>query len=77
MPENSLRREKLRHYLNQTRMLIVLIIILAVFSVLSPYFLRVRNLHAIGLTISVIGIVCIGQSLVLAYNRIRPLPWAP
>lgn len=65
MPESKLRRERFHYYFNQTRMLIVLIVIVAAFSVLSPYFLRVRNLHAIGLTISVIGIVCIGQSLVL------------
>ena len=65
MPEGTLKREKLRYYFDQTRMLIVLIIIVAAFSILSPYFLKVRNLYAIGLTISVIGIVCIGQSLVL------------
>jgi ribose transport system permease protein len=65
MPEGTLKREKLRYYFDQTRMLIVLIVIIAAFSILSPYFLKVRNLYAIGLTISVIGIVCIGQSLVL------------
>ncbi|MCK5094171.1 MAG: ABC transporter permease [Spirochaetes bacterium] len=65
MAETTLNVSKLKHYLNQTRMLIVLIVIVAIFSVLSPYFLKVRNLYAIGLTISVIGIVCIGQSLVL------------
>ncbi len=65
MAETTLNASKLKHYFNQTRMLIVLIVIGAIFSVLSPYFLKVRNLYAIGLTISVIGIVCIGQSLVL------------
>ncbi len=65
MPEQTITAERFRHYFNQTRMLIVLIIIVAVFSFLSPYFLKVRNLYAIGMTISVIGIVCIGQSLVL------------
>ncbi len=65
MPEGTPKREKLRYYFDQTRMLIVLIVIGAAFSILSPYFLKVRNLYAIGLTISVIGIVCIGQSLVL------------
>ncbi|MCP4397764.1 MAG: ABC transporter permease [bacterium] len=51
--------------LNDLRMLLVLIALIVLFSILSPYFLRLRNLYAIGLTISVIGIVCIGQSLVL------------
>ncbi len=60
-----MRAGRFRYYFNQTRMLIVLIVIVAIFSILSPYFLKVRNLYAIGLTISVIGIVCIGQSLVL------------
>src|SRR5208283_4927540 len=56
---------RVRGFLNQARMLIVLIVLLGVFSALSPYFLNVRNVFAIGLTISVIGIVCIGQSLIL------------
>lgn len=51
--------------LNSIRMLLVLVGLVVVFSVLSPYFLTMRNLYAIGLTISVIGIVCIGQSIVL------------
>jgi ribose transport system permease protein len=56
---------RVRSFLNQARMLIVLIVLLGIFSALSPYFLNVRNVFAIGLTISVIGIVCIGQSLIL------------
>jgi ribose transport system permease protein len=51
--------------LNQARMLLVLIALMAIFSVSSPYFLNMKNMFAIGLTISVIGIVCIGQSLIL------------
>ncbi len=51
--------------LNDIRMLLVLIGLIILFSVLSPYFLQIKNIYAIGLTISVIGIVCIGQSLVL------------
>jgi ribose transport system permease protein len=65
MPENERGAARLKHSLNQTRMLIVLIVLVGAFSVLSPYFLKVKNMHAIGLTISVIGLVCIGQSLVL------------
>ncbi len=60
---NNLRR--MAGVFNQTRMLLVLIGLVVAFSLLSPYFLKVRNIWAIGLTISVIGIVCIGQSLVL------------
>ena len=56
---------RVRSFLNQARMLIVLVVLLGIFSALSPYFLNVRNIFAIGLTISVIGIVCIGQSLIL------------
>jgi ribose transport system permease protein len=52
-------------FFNQTRMLLVLIVLVAAFSLASPYFLQIRNIWAIGLTISVIGIVCIGQSLIL------------
>ncbi len=59
------RRGALGAFLSDARMFIILVAIVALFSILSPYFLRIRNLYAIGLTISVIGIVCIGQSLVL------------
>ena len=51
--------------INNIRMLLVLIGLIVIFSILSPYFLSMNNLYAIGLTISVIGIVCIGQSIVL------------
>ena len=59
------KRGTLGAFLSDARMFIILVAIVALFSILSPYFLRLRNLYAIGLTISVIGIVCIGQSLVL------------
>ncbi|MBN1299476.1 MAG: ABC transporter permease [Actinobacteria bacterium] len=42
--------------------LLVLAASIIVFSLLSPYFLKLKNLYAIGLTISVIGIVSIGQT---------------
>ncbi len=64
--ENTIeRKETVRRILNNLRMLFVLIGLVILFSILSPYFLTSRNLMAIGLTISVIGIVCIGQSMVL------------
>jgi ribose transport system permease protein len=46
-------------------MVLIMLGMIALFSVLSPYFFTMRNLTGIGLNISVIGIVCIGQSLVL------------
>jgi ribose/xylose/arabinose/galactoside ABC-type transport system permease subunit len=51
--------------LNQLRMLLVLIGLVAIFAVFVPYFWSGKNFSAIGLTISVIGIVCIGQSFAL------------
>lgn len=59
------QRTSFAKVLNSLRMLLVLIVLTALFSILSPYFLTGKNLSAIGLTISVIGIICIGQSLVL------------
>ena len=52
-------------FFNQARMFLVLIFLVLLFALLSPYFMKITNLYAIGLTISVIGIVCIGQSLIL------------
>ena len=52
-------------FFNQARMFLVLVFLVALFAILSPYFFRLTNIYAIGLTISVIGIVCIGQSLIL------------
>jgi ribose/xylose/arabinose/galactoside ABC-type transport system permease subunit len=51
--------------LNQLRMLLVLIGLVAIFAIFVPYFWSVKNFAAIGLTISVIGIVCIGQTFAL------------
>jgi ribose/xylose/arabinose/galactoside ABC-type transport system permease subunit len=50
-------------WLNKWMMLIVLVLTVITFSSLSPYFLTLKNLYAVGLTISVIGIVCVGQTL--------------
>jgi len=51
--------------ISDLRMVFIFIGMVILFAILSPYFLKVQNLYAIGLTISVIGIICIGQSLVL------------
>ena len=50
-------------------MFFLLIGLIVLFSILSPYFLRIENLYAIGLTMSGIGIVCIGQSMVLLTGK--------
>lgn len=66
MSDTALRtKTSVSKIINNLRMLLVLVGLIIIFSILSPYFLSVRNLWAIGLTISVIGIVCIGQSIVL------------
>ena len=62
---NRMTTNRVGGFLNQARMLLVLIALVVIFSVSSPYFLNMKNIFAIGLTISVIGIVCIGQSMIL------------
>ncbi len=51
------------YFLNRYMLFIILVGSIVVFSLLSPYFLTLKNFVALGLTISVIGIVCIGQSI--------------
>src|SRR5579864_5107650 len=65
MESIPVRMTRVGSFFNQARMFLVLLFLLVLFSLLSPYFLKITNLYAIGLTISVIGIVCIGQSLIL------------
>ncbi|AOQ23641.1 Ribose import permease protein RbsC [Moorella thermoacetica] len=60
---NSIKKDVIN--LSNLALLITLLALVAVFASLSPYFLTIQNLYAIGLTISVIGIVCIGQTLCL------------
>lgn len=55
--------QKLLSWLNKSMMLIILVLTVIIFSSLSPYFLTLKNLYAVGLDISVIGIICIGQTL--------------
>jgi ribose/xylose/arabinose/galactoside ABC-type transport system permease subunit len=50
-------------WLNKSMMLIILVFTIIIFASLSPYFLTLRNLYAVGLDISVIGIICVGQTL--------------
>ncbi|RME45425.1 MAG: ABC transporter permease [Chloroflexi bacterium] len=50
---------------NALSLLAIFIIIALVFSVLSPYFLTVDNFINIGRTLPVIGIIAIGETLVL------------
>lgn len=50
-------------WLNKSMMLIILVFTVIIFASLSPYFLTLQNLYAVGLDISVIGIICVGQTL--------------
>ena len=49
--------------LNRLILIVLLVAEVLIFSLLSPYFLTVKNIFAIGLNISVLGIVAIGQTL--------------
>ena len=48
---------------NKYIVVIALGVVITIFSFLTPNFLSVKNFYAIGLTLSVVGIICIGQSL--------------
>jgi ribose/xylose/arabinose/galactoside ABC-type transport system permease subunit len=58
----GLSAAKIYSFLGKSMLGIILIFSLVIFSILSPYFLSLKNLYAVGLTVSVIGIVCIGQT---------------
>lgn len=49
--------------LNRYILIVLLVVELIAFSVISPYFLTIKNIFAIGLNISVLGIVAIGQTI--------------
>lgn len=59
----STKRDNKQAMVNRYILLILLIIEIVVFSQLSEYFLTVKNIFSIGLNISVLGIVAIGQTL--------------
>ena len=54
---------KIYDLFQRSAVILVLFLAILVFSLLSPYFFTLRNIYAIGLTVSVIGIICIGQTL--------------
>lgn len=49
--------------LNRVILVVLLAAEIIIFSILSPYFLTVKNIFSIGLNTSVLGIVAIGQTL--------------
>lgn len=49
--------------LNMYILVALLLVEILVFSILSDYFLTIKNIFAIGLNIAVLGIVAIGQTL--------------
>lgn len=57
--KSRIKGEKLNMYI----LVVLLLGEIVVFSLLSEYFLSIRNILAIGLNISVLGIVSIGQTL--------------
>lgn len=60
---NNKKKGSILQFVNQYIMVAILLVTIAIFSSLSPYFLTGKNLLAVGLTASVIGIVCIGQTM--------------
>lgn len=50
---------------NAVSLLVIYVIICVVFSILSPYFLTVENFINIGRTLPIVGIIAIGETLVL------------
>ena len=54
---------KILSELNKYIVVIALVVVVGVFSFLTPHFLSIKNFYAIGLTLSVVGIICIGQTL--------------
>ena len=60
---NTIEDMKKNGTLSRTILLALLAVEIIVFSLLSPYFLTVKNIMSIGLNTSVLGIVAIGQTL--------------
>jgi ribose transport system permease protein len=63
--QNKLTRFLKVDYLRDLILLAAWIVIVIVFSVLSPYFLTARNFMNIGLAITVYGIAAVGATIVL------------
>lgn len=63
MKEAVKKRKISGEALNRYILIVLLAVELIAFSLLSPYFMTVKNIFAIGLNISVLGIVSIGQTL--------------
>lgn len=50
-------------FISKYGVIIALLLIVIVFSSLTPYFFSLKNFYAVGLTLSVIGLIAIGQTL--------------
>lgn len=59
----STNRLNIIQSMNKYIVVIALIAVIVIFSFLTPHFLSIKNFYAIGLTLSVVGIICIGQTL--------------
>lgn len=56
-------KENRQAMLNRYILLVLLVVEIVVFAMLSKYFFTIKNIFAIGLNISVLGVVAIGQTL--------------
>ncbi len=63
--KNRLDRYSFRVLFGKLASFVSLVMLCIVLSILSPYFLTVENLFAIGLQISVIAIMAVGQMMII------------
>jgi ribose transport system permease protein len=49
--------------LNRWVVLAALVLVILVFSLLNEHFFSIRTFYSVGMTLSVIGVICIGQTL--------------
>ena len=54
-------------------LLAMLVVLFVVLAFVSPYFLTATNLLNIGRAIAIVGIVAVGETIVIISRRLRPL----
>lgn len=63
LKQGQSEKENRQAMLNRYILLVLLLVEIVVFAMLSQYFFTLKNIFAIGLNISVLGVVAIGQTL--------------
>ena len=63
--ENNLNRSKIMNTIGSSMVLIALLGIIVFFGIMNQHFFAPNNFISIGQTLSVVGVICIGQSLCL------------